>query len=136
MAKMVLLAEFISINSNDLSAYASSCEVAAEVDDQDATTFASGGWKEVLGGLKSASAKIKFKQDFDAGALDDIMWPLFGAVVPFEVRPSSAARSASNPAYTGNLLIKQWTPISGDVGSIAEVDVEFPTSGAMARVVA
>jgi hypothetical protein len=107
-----------------------------EVSAEDVTTFGSGGWKEVLGGIKSAGLKVKFKQDFAAAALDSIMWPLLGSVVAFEVRASSGARSTSNPGYTGNVLIAKWTPLTGDVGSVAEVDVEFPTSAAVARLTA
>jgi hypothetical protein len=131
--KMVLLASFVTLNASDLSQYCNSIECTAEVDDQDVTTFGSGGWTEVLGGLKSGSLKLKFKQDFTAAALDAIMWPLLGTVVAFEVRASNGARTTSNPGYTGNCLIKKWAPISGDVGSAAEVDVEFPASGAIAR---
>lgn len=133
MAKMVLLASFVTIAANDLSTYCSSIETTAEVDEQDVTTFGSGGWTELLGGLKSGSVKLKFKQDYAAAALDAIMWPLLGTVSAFEVRAANGARSTSNPGYTGNLLVKKWAPISGDVGSAAEVDVEFPTSGAIAR---
>lgn len=133
MAKMVLLASYVSLNATDLSANASTIELSVEVSDEDVTTFGSGGWKEVLGGLKSAGLKVKFKQDVAAAALDSIMWPLLGTVVAFEVRLSNAARSTSNPGYTGNLLVSQWKPISGDVGSVAEVDVDFKPTGAVAR---
>ncbi|AIJ26361.1 phage tail tube protein [Amycolatopsis methanolica] len=135
MAKMVLLAAFLSLNANDLSNNASKIELTAEVADEDVTTFGSGGWKEVLGGLKEGSLSVTLKQDVAAAGLDSIMWPLFGTLVPFEVRLSNAARGASNPGYTGTVLIKSWKPIAGDVGNVAEVDVEFPTSGAVSRVV-
>src|SRR6266540_7090025 len=133
MAKFVLFAEYVNINANDLSASGASGELAVEVADEDATTFGSGGWEEKLGGLKSASLKVKFKQDMAAAAIDSIIWPLLGTVVSFEIRATQGARSTSNPAYTGNLLISKWTPIGGDVGKIAEVDVDWPTSGAVAR---
>jgi predicted secreted protein len=133
MAKMVLLASYLSINSNDLSGNTSKIELTAEVADEDVTTFGSGGWKEVLGGLKEGSLSVTFKQDVAASALDSIMWPLFGTVVPFEVRLSNAAVGTSNPKYTGSVLVKEWKPIAGEVGSVAEVDVEFPTSGAVTR---
>ena len=136
MAKMVLLASFLSINSNDLSSNTSKIELTAEVADEDVTTFGSGGWKEVLGGLKEGSLSLTFKQDVAAAALDSIMWALFGTVVPFEVRLSNAAVGASNPKYTASVLIKQWKPIAGEVGSVAEVEVEFPTSGAVTRATA
>lgn len=136
MPKMVLLAEFLSLAGNDVSSNTNKAEVTVEVEEKDVTTYGSDGWKEVLGGLKSGTIAIEFKQDFAAAALDAIMWPLLGTVVPFEVRPDQAAVSASNPSYTGNLLIKAWNPITGSVGDEASVSVSYPTSGAVARATA
>jgi hypothetical protein len=136
MAHMVLLAEFVSIGGNDLSTHADKCELAIDVEDKDATTFGSLGWKELLGGLKSGKLDVSFKQDVAAASLDSIMWPLLGTVVAFEVRLSNGSRSTSNPSYTGNVLITGWKPSSGSVGDVAASDVSFPTSGAVSRVTA
>jgi tail tube protein len=133
MPKMVLLAEYLSINSNDLSANTTKAEIAVEVEEKDVTTYGSGGWKEVLGGLKSGTLAIEFKQDFAASALDSIMWPLLGTVVPFEVRASNAVVGTSNPKYTGNIMIKQWNPITGSVGDDATVSVSYSTSAVVTR---
>ncbi|SEB43606.1 hypothetical protein SAMN04489727_1727 [Amycolatopsis tolypomycina] len=133
--KTVLLAAYVNVNSTDLSQYGCTAELPIEVAAEDGTTFGSGGWEENVGGLKSGSMKVKFKQSVTATELDSIMWPLLGTVVPFELRVSQAAVGASNPKYTGSVLISKWTPISGDVGKILEVDVEWPTSGAVARAV-
>jgi hypothetical protein len=135
MAKMVLLASYLSLNAADRSANTNKIELQTEVDEQDMTTFASLGWKEVLGGIKSGSLGAEFKQDTAAAALDAVMWPLFGLVIPFEVRLDNAAVSASNPKYTGSVLVKTWTPISGNVGDGATVSVSWPTSGVVARAV-
>lgn len=136
MPKMVLLAEYVSIGGTDLSAYANKAELSAEVEEKDVTTYASLGWKEVLGGLKSGTLALEFKQDFAATKLDSVMWPLFGTVVPFEVRPDQAAVGTSNPKWTGSVLIKAWNPISGSVGDEASVSVSYPTSGAITRATA
>lgn len=136
MAKMVLLASFLSLNGGDRSANTNKVELQTEVDEQDMTTFASLGWKEVLGGLRSGSLGAEFKQDVAAAALDAVIWPLFGTVVPFEVRLDNAVVGASNPKYTGFVLIKSWTPISGSVGDGASVSVNWPTSGVVTRAVA
>jgi hypothetical protein len=133
MAKMVLLAEYLAINGTDLSTYTAKAELSAEVEEKDVTTYGSAGWKEVLGGLKSAGLAIEFKQDFATTKLDSIMWPLFGTVVTFEVRADQSAVGVSNPKYTGSVLIKEWNPISGSVGDDATVGVSFPTSGAVTR---
>jgi hypothetical protein len=133
MAKMVLTAAYVSVSSNDLSSYCSKAELVVDVEDKETTTFGSSGWKEYLGGLKSGTLALTFKQDVAAGLLDAIMWPLLGTVVAFEVRLSSSAVGTSNPKYTGNLLVKGWTPLSGSVGDVAEVGVSYPTSAAVAR---
>lgn len=136
MAKMVLTAAMLLINSNDLSDHTSKIELAVQVEDKDVTTFASAGWKEVLGGLKSGTLALTFKQDVAAANIDSIMWALLGTVVTFEVRLVNTARSTSNPAYTGSVLIKEWTPISGSPGDVAELSVSYPTSAAVTRLTA
>lgn len=136
MPKMVLLAAYLNLASNDLSEYARKIEVTAEVEDKDVTTYASAGWKEVLGGLASGELGLEFLQDVAATEIDSIMWPLFRQVVPFRVRLSNAAVSTSNPEYSGNVLIKGWNPIQGSVGDEASVSVSYPTSGAVTRTTA
>jgi hypothetical protein len=133
MPKMVLLAQYVSINANVLNTYTRKAELAVEVEDKDVTTYASLGWKEVLGGLKSAELGVEFLQSFTTAELDAIMWPLLGTVVPFEVRADQAAVGTSNPKYTGSILINGWSPLAGSVGDEATVSQGFPTSGAVTR---
>ena len=136
MPKMVLLAEYLSINANVLNSNTKKAELTVEVEAKDVTTYASLGWKEVLGGIKSGELGCEFLQDFAAAALDAIMWPLLGTVVPFEVRADQGAASTSNPKYTGSILISGWNPITGSVGDEASVSMSFPTSGAVTRATA
>ncbi|MFJ8866717.1 hypothetical protein ACIRD6_13305 [Streptomyces sp. NPDC102473] len=136
MAKMVLLAAFVSLGGNDLSSYTRKAELTVEVEDKDVTTYASLGWKEVLGGLKSGELGLEFLQDVAATKIDSIMWPLLGTVVPFVARLDSAAKSTSNPEWTGSVLINGWNPIEGSVGDEASVSVGYPTSGAVVRATA
>lgn len=136
MPKMVLLAAFVSIDSVDLSDHANKIELAIEVDEKDVTTYGSLGWTELLGGLKSGSVALDFKQDFDAASLDSIMWPHLGDVVPFAVRADQASVGVNNPQYEGNLLVSSWNPLTGSVGDDATVSVTYPTSGIVNRVTA
>jgi hypothetical protein len=133
MAKMVLKASYIALNSSDLSTYCSKIELTAEVEEKDVTTFGSGGWKEVLGGIASGNLALSFKNDVAASALDSIVWPLFGTVVTFEVRAVNTSASTSNPKYTGSVLIKSWAPITGGVGDVNEQSVTYPTTGVVTR---
>ncbi|MDX3629051.1 hypothetical protein PV728_01740 [Streptomyces europaeiscabiei] len=138
MPKMVLLAAYLNLASNDLSEYARKIEVTAEVEDKDVTNYASAGWKEVLPGLASGELGLELLQDVAATELDSIMWPLFIARqnVPFRVRLNNAAVSTSNPEYSGSVLIKGWNPIQGSIGDEASVSVTYPTSGAITRTTA
>jgi hypothetical protein len=135
MAKQTLLASFVSIASNDLSAYCSKIELKAEVERQDATTFGSSGWSEKLNGIRSWELGLTFKQDVAASAIDSIMWPLFiaNASVAAIVRLNSSAVSTSNPNYSGSIIIGEWMPINGSVGDVAELDVTFEGTGALTR---
>lgn len=133
MAKMVLTSSYLGLNAVDRSSWCSKIELTTEVDEKDVTVFTSLGWKEVLGGLKSGSLAVTFKNDVAASQLDETMWALFGTVTTFEVRATSAAVGTSNPKYTGSVLIKGWTPISGSPGDVNEASFTFPTSGAVTR---
>lgn len=128
----VLFDAYISINSNVFSDHGNKIELPISVDEEDITAFGQ-TWKGRVGALKDASVSIDFIQDFAASSLDATMFALLGTVVPFEVRPTSGARSTSNAAYTGNLFIKEWKPIVGNVGKLAMVSVSFPTSGTVLR---
>ena len=136
MTFMVLTAAYVNLNSNDLSGYARKIELTAEVEEKDVTNYASAGWKELLGGIKSGELGLEFLQDVAATELDSIMWPLLGTVVPFAVKLDNSTTTTSNPAYSGSVLIKGWNPIEGSLGDEASVSVSYPTSGAVTRTTA
>lgn len=133
MPLMVLSTAVLTVNANNLAQWNSKTEITAEVEEKDVTVFTSLGWKEVLGGIKSGNVAVTLKNDFAASALDSIMWPLFGLVVPWSAKATSAAVSTTNPLYSGNLLVKNLTPITGSPGDVNEASYTWPTSGAITR---
>lgn len=133
MAKKVLLDAQLSINGTDVTTWTAKLELEDNFEDKDGTTFASGGAKEVLGGLESGEVGITFKNSYTVGELDATMWALRRQVVTWTARADADAVSTSNPQYSGSILINKWVPIAGTVGDVAEVDVTFPLSGPMAR---
>lgn len=133
MTKIVLLDAQLSIANNDLTNWTSKIELSDEFEAKQTTNFGSGGAEEVLGGLEKFEAAITFKQDYDDNQLDEIMWALRRTVVTFAARPKVAIVGASNPKYSGSILITKWVPLSGEVGDVAEVDVTYPGSGPLAR---
>lgn len=133
MTKIVLLDAQLSIANNDLTDNCAKIELSDEFEAKKTTNFGSGGAEENLGGLESFEASITFLQDYDDNALDEIMWALRRSVVTFACRAKESAVSASNPQYSGKLLITKWVPLSGSVGDVAEADVSYPGSGPLAR---
>lgn len=131
----VLTDAYISINSNVVSDHGNKVTINASVEELETTTFGQ-TWKTRVGGLKDGSIDVSFLQDYVAANLDAIFWPLLGTVVPFEIRPTSSAAAPGNPKYTGSILITKWSPIAGDVGKLAALDVSFPTTGTVTRATA
>jgi hypothetical protein len=135
MAVMALTTEYTSINAVDESANIKSSTLTIDVNPLDTTDFASAGWTEVIGGLKSGTLAIEFQDDVAAAAIDSKLWALLGTVVAFEVRLTSAAVGASNPKWTGSVLITSHS-VGGAVGDLATKSLSFPTTGAVTRAVA
>ncbi len=122
----------ILINAQNMSAMASSATLPVTAAELDNTAFGM-TYKSKIGGLKEAKLDITWNQDFAAAQVDALLFPLFGTVTTFELRPTSGARSATNPAYTGSVLISQYTPLDAKVGDLATLKTSWPTSGTVLR---
>lgn len=131
MAVFALTNEHLTINSVDLSTRVKSAVLTVDAAQLDATAMGD-GWTVMLGGLKSGQLAVTFNDDFAAADVDATLWPILGTVVPFIVRPVATAVSATNPNYTGSLLIAQHA-VGGQVGDLASKQLTFPTSGAVTR---
>lgn len=132
MASIVLINPTISVNSVDLSNHVQKVTIEVKVDEQDSTAFGS-SWHERVGGLMDWSIKLDFKQDFDAASVDATLWPLLGQTVPVAVKPTSAAVSATNPQYSGNVVVSQYLPVDGGVGDLLKMSVSWNGSGPLTR---
>jgi hypothetical protein len=134
VALVSLTNAYIQLNgASDISDHCSGVEFEVEAEELDSTTFSSTGYQSQLGGLKSGGLKLTIKGDYAASNIDSILWPLLGTVVTFDIKAVNAARSTSNPSYTGSVLISKLTPISGKVGDLVEFDLSWPTSGTILR---
>lgn len=131
MAVFALLNEYLAINSVALSDHIKGATLTLDSAQLDPTAMGD-NWVKVLGGLKSGQLQIEFIDDYAASQTDATLWPLFGTVVTFEVRPDAGAVSATNPKYTGSVHISQFV-VGGSVGELAMKSLTFPTSGAVSR---
>jgi hypothetical protein len=135
LAKFVATDYKVTINGGTVSSSLASVELPIEIDEQETTAFGS-EWRTRIAGLKSGSITLEFHQDFAAGALDSILWPLLGTNATVVVIPTSGTVTSSNPSYTGSFLVTQYTPYASTVGDLATVSVSWPLTGALTRATA
>lgn len=131
MALFVLTNAYLALATVDRSAFVKSATLNLEVDAQDSTTFGD-SWTEFIAGLKSGTLEIEWADDVAASAIDSVLWALFGTNTTFEVRGDGAAVGASNPKYTGSVLVKDHS-IGGAIGELAQKKSSWPTSGTVSR---
>jgi hypothetical protein len=135
VAKFVATDYKITINGTNLSTSLASVELPIEIEEQDTTSFGS-EWRSRIAGLKSGSITLEFHQDFGAGAIDSLLWPLLGTNGTVVVSPTSATVSATNPSFTGQFLVTQYSPFASTVGDLATLSVTWPLNGALTRATA
>ena len=135
MAKFVATDYSITLNGTALSDALQSVNLTIQSDEVETTTFG-GGWKTMVGGLRSGSLQLNFFQDFGAGSVDQTLWPLINTVGTVVIKPTSSTVSSTNPSYTVPVLISQYQPFASTVGDAATLSVTFPTSGTVTRATA
>ena len=135
MAKFVATDYKVTINGGTVSSSLASVELPIEIDEQETTAFGS-SWRTRIAGLKSGSITLEFHQDFAAGALDSILYPLLGTNATVVVTPTSGSVNSSNPSYSGAFLVTAYTPYASTVGDLATVSVTWPLTGELTRATA
>lgn len=134
MAKQIISNPSITLNGTAMHANITKVTINLTAEDVDQTNFGSGGWRERTGGLKDGSISFDFQNDYAAAALDSQLMPLLGTSIAFDIRPASTATvSASNPKYTGTLLVTEYSPVDNAVGDLASFSVTYPTVGTVTR---
>lgn len=132
MARLVLTNVHVKIQGIDLSDHIASVELSQTLEDVDTTAFGDSGRTRVAG-LEDSSITLDFHQDFASGSVDATIAPLVGGTASFYIVGNGTAVSATNPKYTGTVLITEWTPLAGSVGDLATASVTWPVSGVITR---
>jgi hypothetical protein len=136
MAKYVVTATNVTLNGANISDACASATLELTSTDVDVTDFGSGGWTEVIGGLKSGTVSLDFHSDYGVGAISTLLNPLLGSIATVTLRPNGTVTSATNPLWTATVLVNSVSPISGAVGDLATFSVSYPTSGSVTSATA
>jgi hypothetical protein len=132
VAKFVATDYKVTINGTDFSSSIMAVDLSVSAADVETTAFGS-TWTTHVGGLKSATIKLDFIQDFGASAIDATLWPLINTLATVVIVPTSGTVSATNPSYTALALVNSYQPFASSVGDLATLSVTFPTSGTVTR---
>jgi hypothetical protein len=120
--------------STTLSAYCDDVSISRSFETGETTTFGSSA-KSYIMGLSDATISVSGKFDANgATSVDGLLGPVLGSstLIGFRYKVSSAATSATNPAYTGNALLTSYD-ISSSVADVITFSAEFQVTGAVTR---
>jgi hypothetical protein len=132
MAKFYAQDYKITVGTTNLSTSINSVTLDITADEIETTAFGS-TYRTRIGGLKSGSVSLDFMQDFAAGSVDALLFPLMGSTVAVKISPLSTAVSATNPEYRFDCLVTQYQPYAGSIGDLATLSVSWPTTGDIVR---
>lgn len=133
---MVLLSTMSSSSSavnsgQNVSAYCKRVRLSQTFDLHDVTTFGMTAHAR-QSGLTDWSAELDVLQDF--GVVDPLLRTLYtkhqsGIPTWFEVRPTNACSTATNPRYFGSVVLTAHNPMDGAVGDPLMTPVRFAGAG-------
>lgn len=138
MSKYVVTGNTVSFNGTDISASVARAELVISSTEVDVTDFASGGYTELVGGLKSGTVSLDFHSDYGAGGLstvvsEDLVGTIGTVVI---IAGNGTAVSDTTPSFTAECLLTSVTPVSGAVGDLSTWSVTWPTSGEITKATA
>jgi len=120
-------------SAQDISAFVKSGNPSVSVATQDTTTFGSGGFTQVIPGLRNGdSITFECLSDFAASQLYPIVQTTLGglaAAVFLDIKATNAARGVTNPSFVAFGFISAWTPAMGSVGDAAMASLTVTISG-------
>jgi|AntDeeMinimDraft_6_1070357.scaffolds.fasta_scaffold05058_4 hypothetical protein len=134
MAKFAAKDYDITINSVALSDHLVSASLPLEQASEEITAHGDGSRTYTLG-LKDASLDLEFRQNFDASKVDATLWAIYDgdAAVAFTILPNGASVGATNPSYSGSVILTQYDPFGASVGDTANTSPSLQVTGPVTR---
>jgi hypothetical protein len=134
MAKFITKDYSVLLDDVDFSSSIAAVTLEETVETQETTSFgAAGGARTRISGLKDSTLSIDFHQDFGASSIDSTFHDLLGEEISFEIKPTSGAIAADNPAYSGNLIVTTYSPFANAIGELATLSVTWEVTGPITR---
>jgi hypothetical protein len=121
----------------DLTDHVTSLTINRQFDELDVTAMGATG-HAFIAGLESSTISVDFLNDDATAQVMTTLNTLVGTNAKFKIvqttvpgTPTTATVSATNPLYSGLVLVNKLTPIAGKVGDVAVQSLTFTVSGAI-----
>jgi hypothetical protein len=121
----------------DLTDHVTSLTINRQFDELDVTAMGATG-HAFIAGLESSTISVDFLNDDATAQVMTTLNGLVGTNAKFKIlqtttpgTPSTGTVSATNPLYSGLVLVNKLTPIAGKVGDVAVQSLTFTVSGAI-----
>ena len=115
----------VVVDGTPLTDSADEVTITEEADQQDATTFGTGGYRTFERGLITGTIQVRFNQDFDSGGVHDTLYPLWTSGDVFEVAIAPTGESSGDPIYIADVRMFAYSFLQGSVGEISRNPVTF-----------
>lgn len=134
MAKTYLKNPTVFIDGHDFSPYVKSASVNRQKDELDTTASGDDAHSQIPG-LSKDSFTFNFYQDADLSILDRVLADIYDAesAVVVEVTMAGSTISESNPSWSGNAKLYNYSPFQGDVGTVVMAPATFLCDGPITR---
>jgi hypothetical protein len=149
MSKVVLTnARIIFESAYDFSEHIASITLATVHEILDVTPVETGTiYKKVIAGVGTNTVTFEIHQDFSSGSNSNSIEEFFNGVPPYSAMPirvgtlvackvvsdADAPVGATNPEYSFDALVTEWTPLNASVGQLSTISVNWPISGAIVK---
>jgi hypothetical protein len=115
----------------DLSNHVKSISINRTFDELEVTAMGDTGHKFVAG-LEASTIAIDFYNDTVSGSVLQTLNTLVGTSAAFKIiQTVGTAISATNPLYTGLVLVNKLTPVNGAVADLSVQSLTFTVNGAI-----
>jgi len=127
LSKFLLKDVKVMVGTVDLSSHAFNVDTPGTKEQVDVSGFSTTGSREFLPGLADESIVIQFENDFAASQVHATLEPLYrnGTTTLVYVVPTSAAVSATNPAFGGQGVLFDYNGLSGALNARSETTATF-----------
>lgn len=121
----------------DLTDHVTAVTINRGFDELDVTAMGQTG-HAFIAGLESSTISIDFLNDTATASVMTTLNSLVATNAKFKIcqttvagSPSTATISATNPLYSGLVLVNKITPVAGKIGDVAVQSLTFTVSGAI-----